>query len=98
MNQKENFIQAIREDEYAAWELSENVTIITDVEFDGTFLPSVHDRTGEMSEQGIDDLMIENDVHEVFEWDILEWSDTNYCWYPAVTGCEYEQIDESYWE
>jgi len=98
MNQKEEFIKAIENDESYEWELSDNVWIHTDVEFDGTFLPTVHDRTGEMSEQEIDDLMIENDVHEAFEWDILEWSETNQCWYPVVTYCEYEQIDETYWE
>ena len=98
MNEKENFIQAIREDEYAEWELSENLTLITDVEFDGSFIPTVHDESGEMSEQEVDDLMVENDVHEVFEWDIIEWSENNQCWYPVVTGCEYENFDMSFWE
>lgn len=41
MNDRENFIEAVREDEYAELELSTGDVLITDWEGDGTFNPYV---------------------------------------------------------
>jgi len=37
MTQKEEFIEAIENDEYCVWQLSENIYLETDNQFDGTF-------------------------------------------------------------
>jgi hypothetical protein len=96
-NQKQEFIEAIKNDEYYAWHLTEDVWIHTDVEFDGTFLPSVHaHNVEEYTKQEIEDIMQENDVWDVFEWDILEWDRNNNCWYPVGINCEYETVER--WE
>jgi hypothetical protein len=97
-NQKENFIEAIKEDSSYEWNLTDSVWIHTDVEFDGTFLPSVHAYDPEnYSKQEIDDIMVENEVTDAFAWDFLEWSENNQCWYPVVSECEYEEIDFEGW-
>ena len=93
MNQKENFIQAIREDEYAEWKLSENVTLETDHQFDGTFLPWLCVTDESLSEQELDDLMTENDVDDVFYWDGLEASRQEHLWDIYGVECEYENVD-----
>jgi len=98
MTQKERFIEAIKNDEHYTWNLNEDVWIHTDVEFDGSFNPSVHSHNEEHDKQDIDDIMVENDVNDVFAWDFLEWSETNRCWYPTVIVCEYEEIDFEAWE
>lgn len=41
MNDRDNFIEAVREDEYAELELSTGDVLITDWEGDGTFNPYV---------------------------------------------------------
>ena len=97
MSEKENFIQTIREDEYAEWELAEGLVLSTDVEFDGTFLPTIIDFEDRVGEE-IEELMEENDVHDVFTWIELEYDEGNGCWYPIVEYCEYESIDHSVWE
>jgi len=93
MTQREQFIKAIKNDESYEWNLNENVWIHTDVEFDGSFLPSIHSHNEDHDKEDIDDIMVENGVYDVFAWDFLEWSETNQCWFPVVVWCEYEEID-----
>lgn len=101
MNEKENFIEAIREDAYAEMHLNaeKSVYLITDTQFDGTFLPYVGaNNTDNWTEQEISDLMVRNDVDDIFSWHRLEWSEGNDVWYPIVERCEYEEREGPFWE
>jgi hypothetical protein len=99
MKQKEEFIEAIKNDEQYEWELREDLILDTDVEFDGTFLPKVLDINNNYTEEEIDNIMHEAGVDDVFEWEELELVEEHIdIYYPYVESCEYETVDESVWE
>jgi predicted RNA-binding Zn-ribbon protein involved in translation (DUF1610 family) len=61
------------------------ITLVTDWEGDGYFLPYIlADRPEELSEQDIDDALYDAGVGDVFTWWHLEWSENNNCWYPRL--------------
>lgn len=98
MSQKEEFIEAIKNDEYYDWQLSENIHLETDHEFDGTFSPWLCVTDESLTEQEIDDIMVQNNVDEVFSWYGLEESHRGNQWVIHAVECEYEEIDFSYWK
>ena len=98
--QRQEFIEAIENDESYEWELTDNLTIFTDWESDGSFYPVVYDLSGEMDRQEVDDLMTENDVDDVFEWELDGYEQLNNevnMSYAIVTDCEYERVEEPQW-
>jgi hypothetical protein len=65
--ERENFIQAVRNDEYAEYELKEDLVVITDWEGYGSFWPYVVDSEDQYNEEQVSNALTEQDVFEFEE-------------------------------
>lgn len=86
----ENFIEAVREDEYAELELSTGDTLITDWQGDGFFLPYVEPGflPEELPEDKLDSVAdeIAYEIEQELDAPVhrIEWSNSNQCFYPDM--------------
>jgi len=64
----------------------------------GLFIPWLCVRDESLTEQEIDDIMMKNNVNEVFSWYKLEKSNQEHLWDICGVESEHEQIDHSVWE
>lgn len=89
---KEEFIEAVKNDEYAEIDLGENVALVTDWEGDGLFFPYLcvpsEDYQGHESFQR---LLEENDISELFHWDEIEVYEQN-----GMTFADFYGVEISY--
>jgi len=94
--EKQNFIEAIKNDEYAEYELKNDLVVITDWESDHMFNPSVIDEECSYSEQGVSDMLNEQ-LGDIFDFKNLNFEeDTYYClWYPEGNRFTLEELKES---
>jgi len=80
--------------------LQRGLVLDTDVEFDGTFLPTVVDIDGKYTEEEIENIMELAEIDDIFQWRGIEFEESNGLdvYYPIVTECEHETVDHSVWE
>jgi len=99
VSEKEEFIEAIVNDQYAEWEIKEDLVLITDWEGDGYFNPYVLDLECQYTESEIG-VFLENEASDVFNFEVLEFAEHNNdpydLYYPEGISCKYEYIKPLY--
>jgi hypothetical protein len=79
----ERFLAAVKDDEYAEYELGDGYTLVTDWEGDGSFNPYVVPPDGDdgTNQQRVSDLLTEVQAFDVFH---VEYSTANGVYYPTL--------------
>lgn len=92
MSEKQEFIKAISNDQYAEWEISEDLVLITDWEGDSYFNPYVLDLECQYTKEEIETIM-DNVTQAVFNFEVLEFAEHNNdpydLYYPEGISTEY---------
>ena len=97
MNEElQNFIEAVKNDEYAEYELESDLVVVTDWESDHNFNPVVIDEESSYSEQEVSDMLTE-ELGDVFDFEHLHFEEDTYygLWYPEGNRFTNEELEES---
>jgi hypothetical protein len=94
--EKENFVKAVKNDEYSEYELSENLILLTDWESDHKFNPVVIDAKRQYSEDEVDTILMES-MSELFAYEVLHFEEDTYndLYYPEGLRFTLDELEES---